>query len=82
MHPIVDTVCVYADPEKTCTVALIIPAEGKLMDFRDQLCLSNNISMTDLCKNETLVDLVLKDVMATAKNGLERFEIPQQIKVW
>ena len=73
-------VCVYADPEKTCTVALIIPTEGKLMEFKDELGLINT-TMEDLCKNETLVDLVLKNVTTVAKKGLERFEIPQQIKV-
>ena len=51
------------------------------MEFKDQLHLSGASSLEDLCKNETLVGTVLKNVANLAKNELERFEIPQQIKV-
>lgn len=81
VHPLVDTVCVYADPQRTATVALIIPADGKLLEFRDQLCLPNTLSREDLCTNETLVDVILKSVTNFVQNKLERFEIPQQVKL-
>ena len=78
----VDIVCVYAHPEKTCTVALIIPMEAKLMEFRDQLGLSNMLSKEDICGNEALVNVILESVKAMAKKELEWFEVPQQIKVY
>ena len=81
IHPIVDTVCVYADPEKSCTVALIIPVESKMMEYREQLCLNKPCTFEDLCENEAMVDFILKSVKSFVKNDLERFEIPRQIKV-
>ena len=81
LHSIVDTVCVYADPEKTSVVALIVPMDAKLQDIRNQLGLSSSTSKEDLCNNETLVDAVLKEIIEMAKQQLERFEIPRKIKV-
>ena len=81
IHHIVDTVCVYADPEKSCTVALIVPIEAKMMEYQEELCLNNSSSFEDLCENEDVVNLILKSMTALVKNDLERFEIPRQIKV-
>ena len=81
IHPIVDTVCVYADPQKSCTVALIFPVESKMMEYREQLCLNKTCTFEDLCDNEAMVDFILKSVRAFVKNDLERFEIPWQVKV-
>ena len=81
VHPIVDTVCVYADPERFCTVAFIIPILDKLLEFRAQIGLNDITSMDELCKNETLADVILKSIRSMVKDQLERFEIPQEIKV-
>lgn len=81
MHPIVDTVCVYADPEKSCTVALIVPIKANIMEYQEQLCLNSSISFEDLCENEAVVDFILKSMTSLVKNDLELFETPRQIKV-
>ena len=81
LHSIVDTVCVYADPEKTSVVALIVPMDTKLQDTRNQLGLSSSTSKEELCANETLIDVVLKEIIEMAKPHLERFETPRKIAV-
>ena len=81
MHPIVDTVCVYCDPERSSTIALIIPLEEKLLEFKNQLCLEDATTKEELCVNQTMVDMILKSMTMLVKNKLEKFEIPQQIQV-
>ena len=81
LHPIVDTVCVYADPEKTSVVALITPMEAKLHEIRDQLGIASSKSKDDHCNDDDVLDIVLKEMIEMAKPQLERFEIPRQIKV-
>jgi long-chain acyl-CoA synthetase len=80
IHPLVDTVCVYADPTKTATVALIIPDHSKLLELRDQL----NIfycyeTKEDLYKNPVVIDWVLKDIATYVSRRLENFEVPKGI---
>ena len=36
----------------------------------------------ELCANETLIDVVLKEIIEMAKPHLERFEIPRKIAVF
>ena len=81
LHPIVDTVCVYADPEKTSVVALITSMEPTLHEIRDQLGISSSTSKDELCNNDDVQGIVLKEMIEMAKPQLERFEIPRQIKV-
>ena len=76
-----DTVCVYADSEKSCAVALIIPLEVTLSKFKDQLSLSDITSKEELCTSEKLIDAILKSMTTMVKDKLARFEIPQQITV-
>jgi long-chain acyl-CoA synthetase len=80
IHPLVDIVCVYADPTKTATVALIIPDHSKLLELKDQLNISDNYAKKeDLCKNPILVDWVLKDIAAYVSRRLQNFEVPKGI---
>jgi long-chain acyl-CoA synthetase len=80
IHPLVDTVCVYADPTKTATVALIVPDNSKLFELRDQLNISDNCSTKEeLCKNPILIDYVLKDIATYVSRRLEKFEVPKGI---
>merc|ERR1711997_156032 len=76
----VDNVCVYADPTKTATVALIVPDNPKLLELRDQLNITDNSSTKEeLCKNPILIDYVLKDIATYVSKRLEKFEIPRGI---
>jgi len=80
VHPLVDTVCVYADSTKTATVALIIPDFSKLLELRDQLNIPDNYATNeDLCKNPILIDWVLKDVGTYVSRRLQNFEVPKGI---
>ena len=83
IHPLVDTVCVYADPTKTATVALIIPDSTTLFELKNQLNISDIENVENkratLCKNPVLIDYVLKDISNYVSKRLERFEIPKAI---
>jgi len=80
VHPLVDTVCVYADSTKTATVALIIPDFSKLLELRDQLIIPDNYERNeDLCKNPILIDWVLQDVATYVSRRLQNFEVPKGI---
>ena len=80
IHPLVDTVYVYADPAKTTTVALIVPDQSKLLELGHQLNISNNYATyKDLCKNPILIDWVLKDITTYVSRRLENFEVPKGI---
>ena len=82
IHPLVDTICVYADPTKTATVALIIPDNTKLFELRDQLNISDKEfrgTKEELCRNPILIDYVLKDIASYVSRRLENFEIPKGI---
>ena len=80
IHPLVDTVCVYADPTKTATVALILPDNAKLFELGDQLNISNEKETKEkLCNNPEVIDYVLKDISAYVSRRLEKFEIPKGI---
>lgn len=80
MHPSVDLVCVYADPEKTATVALIIPNEEQLYEWADQLKLSyGGNARKDICQNLALKDYILNDIKLHVYGKLENFEIPKDI---
>ena len=80
IHPLVDTVCVYADPTKTATVALILPDNAKLLELGDQLNISDETKTKEkLCNNPVVIDYVLKDISAYVSRRLEKFEIPKGI---
>ena len=91
MHPLVDTVCVYADPTKTATIALILPDNAKLFELKEKLGVCSHSEHEDdeqlnntrefLCKNAMLVDHVLKDVIKHVSGQLQNFEIPKAIKL-
>ena len=80
IHPLVDTVCVYADPTKTATVALILLDDTKLFELGDQLNISDEArTKKKLCNNPNVIDHVLKDISNYVSRRLEKFEIPKGI---
>ena len=91
IHPLVDTVCIYADPTKTATVALILPDGAKLFELKKELNILFpsehedddmwNNSKEDLCKNDMLANHVLKDITKFAAKKLQNFEIPKAVKL-
>ena len=81
MHPIVDMVCVYADPTKTATIAFIIPDDAKLCEFANQCNVFSPAGgkRADLCKNQVLKEHILKDITTCVSKRLEKFEVPKII---
>ena len=80
MHPMVDMVCVYADPMKVSTIAFIIPDDTKLSEMANQCKISHNTaSRKDLCNNPLLTEHVLKDLKRFVTGKLQKFEIPKEI---
>jgi hypothetical protein len=51
------------------------------MEYREMLCLNQSRSFEELCKNEAVVELILKSLTALVTKDLEPFETPRQIKV-
>ena len=79
---LVDNICVYADSNKSHTVALVVPIRENVEKLvKDP---SNaETSFEDLCKDEKAVQTVLKKLMEHGKaNGLEKFEIPTVITLY
>jgi len=85
-NPLVDNICVYADPFKTHTVALIVPIREALERLVKNPT-NTETPFADLCNDSSVVQEVLKKLMVHGKNnGLEKFEIPTAItlcpEVW
>ena len=73
-------VCVYADPEKTATVALVVPNEDELFELMNQLKLWNSgDTRKDFYQNQALIECLLKDICHHVSGKLENFEIPKRI---
>merc|ERR1719334_2458773 len=78
-NSLVDNICVYADSNKTHTVALVVPVRATLEKLVKD---PSNIekSFEELCKEETVVKTVLKKLTDHGRaNHLEKFEIPTVI---
>ena len=81
-HPLVDNVCVYANSNKTHTVALVVPIKEQLEKFAAKLDPNNNKEkdLSDLCEDKAVKEAVAK---ALGEHGrqhkLEKFEIPTKV---
>merc|ERR1719347_1219477 len=74
--PLVDNICVYADSNKTHTVAMVVPVKEPL----EKLATKKDLSFEDLCKDEEVLKSVVQQLFKHGKNnGLEKFEIPTVI---
>merc|ERR1719347_1879897 len=80
-HPVVDNICVYADSNKTHTVAMVVPIQEALERLA-QNYMNYDASYEDICNDPGVVQEVLKTLSAHGKNnGLEKFEIPTEIQL-
>jgi len=79
--PLVDNICVYADPTKLFAVALVVPSHDHLMKAAVKLGIQTS-SMEELCVNADLEKLVLSELQKhSVKARLEKFEVPQALKL-
>lgn len=74
-HHLVENICVYGDPYKKYTVALIVPSKLHLEAIGHEL--GKVLNYSDLILDQDVQDKVLKELSAHGlKRGLEKFEIP------
>jgi len=79
-YSMVDNICVYADPTKLYTVALVVPNHEHLRVLAKKLGVSDSCSIEELCSNAQLVKAILGDIQKhSVKCRLEKFEIPQRL---
>ena len=78
----VENICVYADPRKLATVALIVPDDDQLKQIAQKTLGSSDMSREEMCGEARVVAAVLEGLRQQgASAGLERWEIPKAIKL-
>ncbi|KAG8232638.1 hypothetical protein J437_LFUL012598 [Ladona fulva] len=79
--PLVENICVYGDPTKHYTVALVVPSQPHI----SQLCKSlglGNLTFEEMCLKVEVEHAVLRELEAHGKKcKLEKFEIPAAVKL-
>jgi hypothetical protein len=59
--PVVENICVYGDPTKQYTVALVVPSPSQLVSLGSRLGL-NSLNFEQLCANQTVEKAVLHEI--------------------
>jgi len=72
--PIVENICVYANPDRDFIIAVLIPDKNQLKELNPELALSEACKDVEVKKQ---VCRLLKDY--GIKNGLKTFEIPAKV---
>lgn len=80
--PFVENICVFADSTKGATVAVVVPAPGRLDKVAEKVGINNAVDNNALCEDERVKAQVLKEINAHGKKtGLSRWEIPAAISL-
>ncbi|XP_055694254.1 long-chain-fatty-acid--CoA ligase 4 isoform X2 [Lutzomyia longipalpis] len=84
--PVVENICVYGDPTKQYTVALVVPSQKHLEEIALKQGITN-LNFEDLCSSPVMERAVIKELAEHAKKcKLEKFEVPAAItlckEVW
>ena len=80
-HPLVDNICVYANSNKTHTVALVVPIKEHLEKLSEKINIKNK-DFVELCEDDTVADAVAKALIDHGKHHkLEKFEIPTKVRL-
>lgn len=78
VHPICESICVYADSTKLFSVALITPNPIKLADYAAQYGVTGEFE--ELCLNQKLIRIIYQEIVELAHNRkLIKFEVPGAI---
>ncbi|KAL5004434.1 hypothetical protein ScPMuIL_017890 [Solemya velum] len=82
MCPLVDQICVYADPQHLYTIALIVPNQKSLQQMAKKLGI-NGMDFPQLCRETAIEKEVLKELTKHAgKCKMNKFEVPQKIRMY
>jgi len=74
--PVVENICIYGDPTKMFTVALVVPVENHLKAMAEKIGIQET-NFEKLCEEPKLAEAVLQELVATGKKSkLAKFEIP------
>ncbi|XP_076682579.1 acyl-CoA synthetase long-chain isoform X2 [Andrena cerasifolii] len=74
--PAVENICVYGDPHKTYTVALVVPNHDYLKEMSKELGITGK-TLEELCNDPRVEKAVLQELVEQAKKcKLQNFEIP------
>lgn len=77
-HPLVENICVYADPRKKSTVALVVPSKPHLEELAGHL--GNVESYERLCDNPEIVQAVLDQLTQSGlSSGTSRSNVSAHI---
>nr|UTI67604.1 long chain acyl-CoA synthetase [Kerria lacca] len=80
--PIVENICVYVDPRKDYSVALVVPNPVLLTEIGEKYGFDKNASVDKLCEDSRVEREVLHQIVLHGKKcKLQKFEIPANIKV-
>ncbi|KAL7645171.1 UNVERIFIED_CONTAM: hypothetical protein RMT77_003549 [Armadillidium vulgare] len=76
--PIVDNICVFADPMQDKTVAVIVPTTEKLLHVSKLVGVEDEgVTIDELCSDVKVKEAILKELQSHGrKHGLTRWEIP------
>jgi len=66
--PVVGNICVHADSNKNKPIAIVVPAEPALKSLASENGVQGN-GLEDLCHNEKVNSVVLKEMQAAGKKG-------------
>ncbi|XP_014219278.1 long-chain-fatty-acid--CoA ligase 4 isoform X2 [Copidosoma floridanum] len=79
--PLVENICIYGDPSKDYTVALIVPHHVHLEELASKHGITYS-SFEDLCNNSEIEKLVLNVLVDYSKKcNLLKFEVPGAVKL-
>ena len=77
-NSVVENICVYADPYRSFTVALVVPSKVHLENIAHNL--GKTIPYSKLLEDADVIKYVLKDLYNHGlRNRLQKFEIPQAV---
>ncbi|CEF59893.2 AMP-dependent synthetase/ligase domain-containing protein [Strongyloides ratti] len=75
---LVDNICVVVNPQKSHTVALIVPNQNNLTKFAEKMGIVDK-SWEDICNDSRIKDSFVSEIKKFSKPNLERFEIPTKV---
>ena len=64
--PLVENICIYGDPSKTYTVALVVPNHRNIEEIAANLGITST-SFEDLCNDSRIEKAVLEELVEQAK---------------
>lgn len=77
----VDNICVVADSNEDCTLAIVVPNYERLLKLATSTCeVNDETSCEDLCRNEKVAQALAQELKIYGKKqGLTRWDIPAAV---